>query len=272
MSAVEGVDPARSRVFGEVAEAYDASRPGYADALVSQVLAYADLGGRPALEVGAGTGKATVQFAGRGVPLTCVEPDPRMAEVLRRNAAPYPHVRVEVGGFEEWEAAGRRFGLLFAATCWHWFAPERRWDLVHDALVPGGAVALFWNPHGVLDPEVYEELADVDRRFGVTGSPHGVPAATFGDEPGQGGEPFWPAGECRADGRFTDLTAFRYRQETRYGTERYLGFLASISSYRVLSAERLDGVLAETAKVLDARGGGIDMLHVSDLFLARRRA
>ncbi|MEE1782913.1 hypothetical protein PUR71_08285 [Streptomyces sp. SP17BM10] len=195
-----------------------------------------------------------------------------MAEVLRRNAAPYPDVRVEVGGFEEWDAAGRRFGLLFAATCWHWFDPERRWDLVHEALEPGGAVALFWNPHGVLDPGVYEELAEVDRRFGVAGSPHGVPAATFGAEPGQGEEPFWPEGECRADGRFTDLKAFRFRQETRYATERYLGFLASVSSYRVLPAEQLDGVLAETAKVLDARGGGIDMLHVSDLFLARRRA
>ncbi|MGW5345874.1 hypothetical protein [Streptomyces sp. HUAS TT3] len=46
------VDMARGQVFGEVAELYDAARPGYADALVAEVLAYAALGGRAALEVG----------------------------------------------------------------------------------------------------------------------------------------------------------------------------------------------------------------------------
>ncbi|MFG2235780.1 hypothetical protein ACGFNX_38250 [Streptomyces sp. NPDC048723] len=74
---------ASSQVFGEVAELYDAARPGYADALAAEVLAYADPGGRTAVEVGAGTGKATVAFAALGTPVVCIEPDPRMAEVLR---------------------------------------------------------------------------------------------------------------------------------------------------------------------------------------------
>ncbi|GAA2795865.1 class I SAM-dependent methyltransferase [Kitasatospora sp. CM 4170] len=263
-------DRALGRVFGEAARLYDAGRPAYADALVSEVLAYADLGEGAALEVGAGTGKATALFAARGVPLTCVEPDPRMAEVLRCNTARFPRVQVEVGGFEEWEPDGRRFGLLFAATSWHWVDPRRRWDAVHAALRPGGAVALFWNPHGVVDAGLYAELADIDRRHGVATSPHNVPASSYGVEAGSGEEDFWPEAECRGDGRFTDLRAFRFRQDVHYGTDRYLAFLASVSSYRVLPAERREQALAETARLLDARGGGIDMLHLSDLFLARR--
>ena len=35
------------------------------------------------LEIGAGTGKGTEVLALLGAPLTCVEPDPRMAAVLR---------------------------------------------------------------------------------------------------------------------------------------------------------------------------------------------
>lgn len=259
----------RARVFGEVAEVYDATRPGYPDELVDEVLAYAALGDLPAVEVGAGTGKATVPFAERGVPLVCVEPDPRMAEVLRRNTASHPGVRIEPGGFEEWQPGGRRFGLLLAATCWHWLDPQRRWDLVHAALAPGGAVALFWNGHGVLDPSLHEALAEVDRRAGIVHSPHHDPA--FGDsrEEDWSEETGWPEAECRRDGRFTDLRSLSFRSRERYDTDRYLGYLASISAYRILADDVRERTLNEVAAVLDAHGGGIAMECVSALFLAR---
>ncbi len=271
MNAEHDERPATGRVFGEAAEAYDAGRPGYADELAGDVLEYAALGDRAAVEFGAGTGKATVPFAARGVPLVCVEPDPRMAAVLRRNTAPYPRVGVEVAGFEEWRAAGRRFGLLFAATAWHWFAPAGRWDLVHERLEPGGTLALFWNPQGVLDPALHAELAAIDRRWSVTDPPHAVPATAYGDAPGDDAGVVWPGTECRGDDRFTGTRSVRYRRERHYGTERYLAFLTSVSAYRVLPPERRAGVLADTARLLDARGGGIDMLHLTDLFLARAR-
>ncbi|MER6253886.1 class I SAM-dependent methyltransferase [Streptomyces sp. NPDC001584] len=264
------VDMARSQVFGEVAELYDAARPGYAGALAAEVLAYADLGGRKAVEVGAGTGKATVAFAAPGTPVVCIEPDPRMAEVLRRNTSRYPEVRVHSGTFEDWRPGGRRFGLLFAATSWHWVDPERRRDLVRDALAPGGAVALFWNPQAVRDARVHAALAEVDRRHGIDRSPHAEPVSAYGDVPGDwAGQPGRPEEEFRRDGRFTDLRAVRYRQERHYDTGRYLAYLASISRYRVLPDDRREQVLAETAQVLDAHGGGIEMEHFSDLFLAR---
>lgn len=270
MTASEQVDMARSQVFGEVAELYDAARPGYADALVADVLVYAALGEREAVEVGAGTGKATVPFAARGTSLVCIEPDPRMAEVLRRNTSCYPGVRVHSGGFEEWQPGGRRFGLLLAATSWHWVAPERRWDLAHDALASGGAVALFWNPQGVRDAGLHAALAEVDGRHGIDHAPHGELASSYGDVPGNwAGLPGWPEEECRRDGRFTDLRAVRYRQGRHYDTGRYLGYLSSLSRYRVLPPDRREQVLAETAQVLEAHGGGIEMEHFSDLFLAR---
>jgi hypothetical protein len=257
-------------VFGAAAEAYDAGRPGYHPDLVPEVLRYAGSFAATAVEVGAGTGKATVLFAGARVALTCVEPDARMADVLRRNTARFPAVSVEVSPFEDWEPGDRRFGMLLAATSWHWVDPARGWDLVTGALAPEGIVALFWNPQGVLDEDLQAELARVDARHGVADSPHAEPASDYGRGPGDWTEPEWPAASCRDDGRFEDLRELRLRQETHYDTDRYLKFLDSVSTYRRLPDDRRHRALAETARVLDRWGGGIDMLHVTDLFLARR--
>ena len=65
-------------VFGQVAERYERVRPSYPQALVDEVVELA-VGG-PALEVGAGTGKATVMFARRGLTVHAVEPSAEMAK------------------------------------------------------------------------------------------------------------------------------------------------------------------------------------------------
>ncbi|MCC3772931.1 trans-aconitate 2-methyltransferase, partial [Streptomyces sp. UNOC14_S4] len=160
----------RRHVFGDDAEQYDAARPGYPERLVDEVLEFAAAGTgdpAPALEVGAGTGKATVAFAGRGLPVTCVEPDARMARVLRLRCAGLPGVDVEVAGFETWRPGGRRFGLLYCAQAWHWVDEAARWPGARAALRPGGAVALFWN-HWLLDDErLTRQLTDAHARHGV---------------------------------------------------------------------------------------------------------
>lgn len=51
----------RNVIFGEAVEQYEPARPGYPEELVSDVLEFAGAG--PALEVGAGSGKASVEIA-----------------------------------------------------------------------------------------------------------------------------------------------------------------------------------------------------------------
>jgi len=75
----------RRRVsFDARAELYDEVRPAYPDVLAADVLERA-APGRTArmLEIGAGTGKATLVFAHRGAVIVALEPGPRMAAVLR---------------------------------------------------------------------------------------------------------------------------------------------------------------------------------------------
>ena len=131
-------------VFGEVAELYDQRRPSYPEALVEDVCP------EPvdALEVGAGTGKATVLFAPRVASLVAIEPSAEMGEVLAQRlgalaGAAFP--RVVKSDFESFEPGEQRFGLIYSAQAWHWVDAARRAGRAAELLAPGGVLAAFWN-------------------------------------------------------------------------------------------------------------------------------
>jgi protein-L-isoaspartate O-methyltransferase len=79
---MDETDDRRRLSFGAVAEADDRARPSYPPALVGDVLEFVGLdpgSGDRVLEVGAGTGKATVVFAERGANVVALEPSAEMA-------------------------------------------------------------------------------------------------------------------------------------------------------------------------------------------------
>lgn len=258
-------------VFGEAAGQYAAARPDYPPELVADVLAYAGSG--PALEVGAGTGKASVAFAAHGLDLTCLEPDPRMAAVLTRNCQPYPRVSVVVDRFESWRP-DRRYQLLLSAQAWHWVDPGRRTDLAYAALAPGGAIALFWNIFAAVDPAVHHALVAVDARHGLPPgeAPHAHHVDEYADDVMRRGQEEREGLRLRGDGRFTELVTRWYRRNITYQTAGYLDLLSSISWYRLLEPGRRDAVLAEVVEVVDGHGGSITLDAVTDLTLARRES
>jgi SAM-dependent methyltransferase len=123
-------------VFGEVAELYDRARAAYSEAVIDDVLRFAGGDGSRlrALEVGAGTGKATVAFAVRGLAIVAIEPSAAMAAVARRNCKPFPNVRLECTTFEDWAVEANPFDLVFSAQAWHWVTPEVRYVKAAEAL------------------------------------------------------------------------------------------------------------------------------------------
>ncbi|WP_173874132.1 class I SAM-dependent methyltransferase [Streptomyces albus] len=218
------------------------------------------------LEVGAGTGKATTRFAPHVAGLTCLEPDPAMAAVLRRTCRPYPSVAVEEVRFETWQPAGRRFDVLLCAQAWHCLPSPVRWSLAHRVLEPGGVLALCWNAYGVVDPALHAELVRVDLRYGLRAEvPHTQQAGEIGgDVPPHHA----PTHEIAGDPRFTDLRAVHHHRRASYPTRRYLDLLATISVYKAAPEAVRGAMLREIGEVLD-RAGGIELAVTTDLFLAR---
>jgi len=130
----------RALSFGAVAAAYERFRPGYPDEVVDQVLAYAGRPVRTALEIGAGTAKATRLFARKGVAVTATDPDPAMLSELRRHVL--ATVTTVQAAFRDLPLTPA-YDLVSAAALLHWTEPDGRWARVAGMLAPGGVFASF---------------------------------------------------------------------------------------------------------------------------------
>jgi SAM-dependent methyltransferase len=252
-----------ARVFGEVAEEYDRIRPSYPARLVDDVIAYAAETGAtgPVLEVGAGTGRATALFAGRGIEVTAVEPDPAMVAVLRRNVAGLP-VTVAPVAFEEHEPA-LPYRLIVSAQAWHWTDEATRWSRAARMLAPAGALALFWNGDEPADPAVREVFEEVHRRHVPDMSLDRMPLTE------EAMRDWWAYRELDAAPGFGAPELRLYRSVRELSTADHLAMLDTVSRYRLLD----DGVRA--ALFADLRAGLGERLAFdvdTVLLLARRES
>jgi SAM-dependent methyltransferase len=252
-------------VFGEVAEQYDRARPSYPDGLVDAVVASAGLhDGDRVLEVGCGTGKATVSFAARELRVLALEPDPAMAAIARRNCSDLG-VIVENTSFEEWHAAPGSFEVVISAQAWHWIQPEIRLTKAHDLVVPGGALALFWNrsewPDSPLSRAIDEVYQRVVPSFG---------ARTPGRSPQDVGRRAC-IDELDASPLFGDLEHHEHPWTTSYDTNAYLELLETQSDHRLLDPERRARLFEGIADAIETDGGTLPAPYVADLYIARRR-
>ncbi|HLT62260.1 MAG TPA: class I SAM-dependent methyltransferase [Microlunatus sp.] len=240
----------RALSFGTDAASYDRHRPGYPQQVLTRILEYAALPIRTALEIGAGTGKATRLIAGHGIEVLATEPDPRMLAVLRERTAGLPVTPV-LGSFEELpvpDLAGR-VELLYAAAAFHWTDPTTRWDRVAEILPTGGTAAFFGGELELADPDLRATFARV---IGDEVAPQaGVPMP--GDEQGRP----WPASELVADPRFGDVTQHAIPRRQRLTREDFLGHLGTQSRFLTLEpAERaviFDRVRAVLPDLIDFR-------------------
>jgi SAM-dependent methyltransferase len=247
----------RALSFGSVAESYERYRPGYPDEVVDVVLGYAGRRVATALEIGAGTGKATRAFAARGIVVTATEPDPEMLAELRGHV---PGSVVTVQSAFEALPAGGAYDLVLAAAALHWTEPEGRWERVAGMLAPGGVCASFGGPIDLADPEVDARVRDARASIIAdddVSSPDGTPA----DSPMQ-----WPGTELARSHLFDDVRQVVLERRMTLAARDYVGLLSTVSAYLELSAADRETVLRRILEVVPDR---VDVVGDITLHLAR---
>lgn len=228
----------QAQVFGDDAASYDRFRPAYPRKLLEQIVANATPG-RPILEIGAGTGKATKALLALGHSVVALEPDRRMAARLAVNCPP-ARMRIEHVELEAAALGFETFDLAVAAQAWHWVDRSVAYDRVADALVPGGALALIWHHPQPTQGLFGESMQQLYRQL--------APSIT-NPLPGHKAEDFNPEAEpAEATVRFGEWHRLEHRWRRRLNAATLVGWLCTSSDHRMLGvaqrAELMNGVTA----------------------------
>jgi SAM-dependent methyltransferase len=137
----------RARSFDAWAPDYDRYRPSYPTELFKLIASKLQLPRPPlVVDLGAGTGRATLAMAELGWRVTAVEPGGPMLDILRTRATDTGLLVATVQAHaEETGLDPASVDLATVAQAFHWFDKARAVDEMARIVRPGGGVALFWN-------------------------------------------------------------------------------------------------------------------------------
>jgi SAM-dependent methyltransferase len=150
--------------FDQAAGVYGKARPDYPDALVDDVVSYAEL--KPTdriFEVGCGTGQATKGFARRGFAILATDPGAAMIRGAREILADFGNVEYLETAFEEWAVERAAFRLIIAVAGGAVF--ESRRGAVARRLA-GGVRPCSGGTAGAIARQVQANLSPSDRQMG----------------------------------------------------------------------------------------------------------
>jgi SAM-dependent methyltransferase len=256
--------------FDEAASLYDEVRPGYPGDLFDDVVSLSGIpaGGR-ILEIGCGTGQATVPFARRGYRILCIELGDNMAAVARRNLEVYPQAEVRTGAFEEASLQEGAFDLAISATAFHWLDPSIAYPKAAGTLRDGGSLALLWNVHVHSDSS--EEFFEAAQRIYEREAPEIVGPEDYKGLPRPHEIPDRTE-EIQNTNLFGSVTTRHYRWDVSYDSWGYLRVLSTYSGHRSLNDGTRRRLFRGLADLIDnGFDGRIVKGYLTTLYVARRK-
>jgi SAM-dependent methyltransferase len=197
------------------------------------------------IEIGCGTGQATVPLAERGLAVTAVELGTQLAAIARSRLAAFPTAEVVTSSFEDWHPPDTPFDAVVAVSSLHWIDPQVRFSKPYELLRSKGAMAVagcrwaqpadagrFWT-------EVQADYLAVGYEGDPPPPPEQISPWHFPNE---------------SERFFQEMASVRYPFQVIYTAEDYLAILATQSSTRALGEGRSAEFLARVQRRLESFG------------------
>ncbi len=244
---------------------FDAAAPGYEDArpvapaeVFDDLVEHARLGpGARLLEIGCGTGQATLPLAERGFSILAVELGANLAEVARRKLAPFPDVEIVTSSFEDWDSGGELFDAVVSFNAFHWLDPDIRFAKSAAVLRPGGSLGVFGSGfvvHGGADPTWLELFEDETVTVGFE--------ARHLDDVRDRSEDF------TAGGHFSTATRRTYLQDLSYSADDYVALVGTMSAHLALEDGVREELFERMRRRIEDGGGSITPTRLDVLYVA----
>lgn len=261
-----------------IAALYDEIRPSYPESLIEDVIEKTSVRiGDRLLEIGAGTGKATVQFAEKGFSIHSIELGEDMAEILRDKCKSYPKVSMHIGTFEEWNHPdNEKYDMIYCAQAFHWLDKDVKYEKCFRLLKDEGYLALFWYNPCEDESEVTKELGKrVDQIVQKYAKDYlvdkGKPERRAHDGVSKEDE---RKAEIEASGLFELVDKIEYTHETRNNAKQYIKARKSVPAFASIldgmeeeAIERMDNEIEE---VINSYGGYVSTLFKYSLYITKK--
>ncbi len=228
--------------FNEDAKNYDRYRPQYCPALFQTILKTASL--KPfdsVLEIGIGTGQASLPFLSQNVLLTALEPGNQLAALTRDKFRNFFNLFVYEQTFEQARLAESSFDLIYSATAFHWIKPDLAFPKAYRLLKPGKTLALFWNvpTPAKNEPKLAEAIQQLYSRYRPNNRPK--PA----------GLAYGYAKDAMEKAGFIDCQCCCFESQRKFSAEEYIHLLNTYSDHRAMPSDTKTAFEQELREILE---------------------
>lgn len=249
--------------FNEDVYNYDKYRPSYPKELYEAVFHYSKLDSDcRVLEIGVGTGQATVPFLEKGFDVTAVELGKDLSTFVKEKFSRYNNFRVMNDDFIFCNFPENSFDLIYCATAFHWLPEKERYEKVKKLLKPNGVLVLFWNhpfPNrkddagNMASKAVYDKYRPADKELEEFCEKD---LKKYTDELTEYG--------------FADIESRLFHRIRTLSTNDYIHLINTYSDHRLLDKTTKELFEKDMAKAIDNAGGKINIYDTIDLYMARK--
>ncbi|MFL0248275.1 class I SAM-dependent methyltransferase [Candidatus Clostridium stratigraminis] len=259
MSIIKGLETTFNSVYAE----YDKWRPSYVKVLYDDIFNVKAINpSSNVLEVGIGTGQATLPILETGCSLTAIELGYNLAEFSKYKFKNYEKFNVENLAFQDFECSTNSFDLIFSASAFHWIPEDIGYTKVFDMLKSGGVFARFAN-HPYKDKKrnnIHIAFEKIYAKY--------MPGSLGGDEYSKENAKNL-AGIANKYG-FIDISYKLYHRTRTFTADEYTFLLGTYSDHIIIEETTRIKFFDEIREAINANGGIITIYDTIDLQLARK--
>ena len=248
------------KTFNEDENNYDKARPAYPDKLFEDIFNYTNLSENSnVLEIGIGTGQATLPFLNRGCKVTAIELGENLSRYCKKKFSKFSNFNIINSDFIEAELPTNSFDLIYSATAFHWIPKNIGYIKIKSLLKPNGAVALFWNHPFVSNTSDKTNLASMSvyEKY----RPHDKTPKEF------------DLSKCKEQIKELDNYGFKnikskvYKRTLKITSKEYVNLIKTYSDHNALTEKVKNAFEKDMERAVDKAGGVIDIYDTLDLYL-----
>jgi SAM-dependent methyltransferase len=249
--------------FNEVYTEYDKWRPTYVPQLYMDIFNFKEINPfNKVLEIGIGTGQATLPILEKGCFLTAIELGDKLAEFTKNKFCGFKNFIIKNMAFQDFECPNDSLDMIYSASAFHWIPEEIGYPKVYKMLKSGGAFARFANHPNrkIRNDELYMAMQDLYSKY--------MPFSPLSPEYTEGQAK--NIADVAAKYGFVDVNFKLYQRTRTFNSQEYTSLLGTYSDHIALEENKRAEFFTEIRNAINGFGGKITLYDTIDLQLARK--